>query len=139
MSAPWPRFRIKAGETIMGFVTSNAAVSVQGRFRVEYDDGDSTLFGIDAFTTGAGSAREVIGIHNTVPKDGVVVGGILTASGTKGNTYAVLFTAMADTSASARQELARGYVYDSLPLSVGIFVDPALQGTVGTDTMVQPA
>lgn len=118
-------YRIFQGETIALAVVSSVAAVVQGRFRVEYDDGTIDRFNIDRFTSGSARAIEIFNSKTVAKGTGTIISGSLNpfTSLKRGQFYYQMLVGqnMDEVSSDPRQALGQGYLYDMSPAVLGWF------------------
>src|SRR5439155_4382283 len=132
-------YRFLAGWTVQLDTKSSAAITLTGRFLVEYDDGqvDGAVF--TATTNGTSVQESFLPGTFKAKKAGRVVGalvGFVNPSPLRGQVYAVLTLSDGN---FGHVTLCRGYVYSFVSLTLGTFVEPdfvttwVIQGTVAED------
>ncbi len=131
-------YRIHQGETIFVQVFSSVVMTLAGRFRLVYDDGDEDEVILPDFTTGSARAAEYVPLREVARKNGYVVTGVVDISGAtavqpnRGQTYVRFFISAAQTATPvARDVMAEAYLYRAFGVTLGMHIEPGPGGGEG--------
>lgn len=137
---PPPGYRIFPGETIAVVVVSSVAATMNGVFRVEYDDGTLDFFNIQAQTLGTSRAYEFLATNHSAKQRGTIVSGVLRSPtnvlrGQLG--YQMNVGRKVDEPDSIpRQVIGHGYYYNMSSPTLGYFSELGPGGGEGNKTPI---
>jgi len=138
-----PAYAIHAGDLLQALCWSNTAANIDGWFRAVYDDGTTDTFRFDRFTLSSARAASGESSGHVARRNGYVTEGLLFGDAAqRGQTYAIVYIAQGPSPSDVRMVLCRGYIYASVPLSLGVFVEPGPaggHGAINVLTLTQPA
>ncbi len=133
------KYRIRRGQTIAGWVYSNTAFTVDGRWFLIYDNGVTETWPINQVASGSSRAGVLWSTAQVAKGDGWVVDGYITGFGTipsqRGQAYVTAF--VVDTIATGQEftgMMAAGYLYFGHTVALGQVVEPGPAGGPGALT-----